>query len=86
MAGAVSKYPASKHPANSTDVSNQIVFQDSVLRKYIRIIIRTRNGSRSNEPCIKHCKAIVSEWDGSWVKMARVVFGLVGDGDIDDCA
>lgn len=47
-----------------TDVSSQVVFRGGVLRKYNRIIIRTRTGgNRSNEIYIDHCKAVVSEWE-----------------------
>lgn len=47
-----------------TDVSSQIVFRGGVLRKYNRIIIRTRaSEGRSNESYIEHCRNIVSEWE-----------------------
>lgn len=47
-----------------TDVSSQVVFRGGVLRKYNRIIIRTRaGGNRSNEIYIDHCKAVLSEWE-----------------------
>lgn len=42
----------------------QVVFQGGGLRKYNRLIIRTRaSEGRSNESYIEHCRTIVSEWE-----------------------
>ncbi|KAJ5127588.1 hypothetical protein N7448_008367 [Penicillium atrosanguineum] len=47
-----------------TDVSSQIVFRGGKLRRYNRVIIRTRAGSnRTNEIYVEHCKAVVAEWE-----------------------
>jgi phenylpyruvate tautomerase PptA (4-oxalocrotonate tautomerase family) len=47
-----------------TDVSKQIVFRGGKLRKYNRVIIRTRAGeNRTNEIYVDHCKTVVSEWE-----------------------
>ncbi|KAJ5147797.1 hypothetical protein N7526_001149 [Penicillium atrosanguineum] len=45
-------------------VSSQIVFRGGKLRRYNRVIIRTRAGSnRTNEIYVEHCKAVVAEWE-----------------------
>ncbi|KAM0256106.1 hypothetical protein ACHAQJ_005193 [Trichoderma viride] len=47
-----------------TDVSNQVVFRGGILRKYNRLILRTRAGSnRSSEEYLQHCKDLVAEWE-----------------------